>query len=240
MNPPLAVRDYIPVETPMKRSTYYPLMALSVVALTGFYAALLYGLAGRVDLPVYHAYLATIAVLTAFGMLGIDPGLMRERMKPGPDGRDARMIPISKLLLTMHLVIAPLDAGRMHWSTPMPLWLQAVGLVAFAAGLGFATRAMIVNRYFSSVVRLQEDRGHTLIDTGPYALVRHPGYAGIIVGVMGSGFALNSWWSIVPVAIFCLIIIRRLLIEDRFLHEHLEGYPEYAQRVRHRLIPGIW
>ena len=70
--------------------------------------------------------------------------------------------------------------------------------------------------------------------------MRHPGYVGLLVGMTASGFALNSWWSILPVVVFDLLIVRRLLIEDRFLHEQLEGYPEYARRVQYRLIPGVW
>ena len=118
--------------------------------------------------------------------------------------------------------------------------LQGAGFAALGLDADYGLIPVEPGTLPATVVRLQADRGHTLIDTGPYAIMRHPGYAGIMVGVLGSGFALNSWWSFVPVALFIAGIFRRLLIEDRFLHEQLEGYPEYARRVQYRLIPGVW
>ena len=99
---------------------------------------------------------------------------------------------------------------------------------------------MIVNRFFSPVVRIQEERGHHLITEGPYRFIRHPGYAGMLLAFAGVGPALGSWWSLVPLVPVVLLILRRLLIEDRYLHEHLEGYAGYAQRVPYRLLPGVW
>ena len=111
--------------------------------------------------------------------------------------------------------------------------------MAFGAGYGLALWAMLANRFFSSVIRHQVDRGHYVITTGPYRYVRHPGYTGIIVGVLCSGLALGSWLALVPAGVFVLLILRRTVVEDRFLHEHLDGYAEYAGRVPNRLIPGL-
>lgn len=99
---------------------------------------------------------------------------------------------------------------------------------------------MIVNRFFSAVVRLQTDRGHHVVTAGPYRIVRHPGYVGIIVGCMCSPIALGSWLAAVPMVPCLALFVRRTVLEDRFLRENLDGYADYANRVRYRLLPGLW
>ena len=122
----------------------------------------------------------------------------------------------------------------------MPLIVHATGLLAYVGGMGLAVRAIVVNCFFSAVIRIQEERGHRLITDGPYRFVRHPGYAGMLLLCLGSGLALGSWWSLLPMIPVVGLILRRTILEDRYLQEHLEGYVGYAQRVRHRLVPGIW
>jgi protein-S-isoprenylcysteine O-methyltransferase Ste14 len=99
--------------------------------------------------------------------------------------------------------------------------------------------AMVVNRFFSSVVRLQTDRGHHVIDSGPYRVVRHPGYAGIVASAPAGGIVIGSLWSLLPLAVMAVLLLRRLRMEDAFLHRELAGYPDYAKRVRYRLLP-LW
>ena len=99
--------------------------------------------------------------------------------------------------------------------------------------------AMAVNRFFSPVVRLQEERGHRLVTDGPYRYIRHPGYAGILLSAC-VGVALGSWWSLLPLVVAMGLILRRTALEDRFLRASLEGYASYAEQVRYRLVPGIW
>jgi protein-S-isoprenylcysteine O-methyltransferase Ste14 len=96
------------------------------------------------------------------------------------------------------------------------------------------------NRFFSSVVRVQSDRGHRVIDTGPYAVVRHPGYAGLLLGMPLSGVALGSWVGAALGAVLSLLILRRVVFEDGFLRKNLNGYARYADRVRYRVIPHVW
>jgi protein-S-isoprenylcysteine O-methyltransferase Ste14 len=139
-----------------------------------------------------------------------------------------------------HLVIACLDVGRFHWSNSVPRGLQVAALVLFAVSWLLATWAMAVNRFFSSVVRIQDERGHNLVTVGPYRYVRHPGYLGAIIGMPASAIALGSWWSLVPAAVVSLVVFRRLVVEDAFLKDHLDGYRNYMHRVRYRLLPGIW
>ena len=117
---------------------------------------------------------------------------------------------------------------------------MVVVVASVAAGFGLAIWAMLANRFFSPVVRLQEERGHHLITTGPYRFVRHPGYTGTLVSVLCVGPALGSWLASIPMVVFALLILRRARLEDRFLHDKLDGYPAYAQRVRYRLLPGVW
>jgi protein-S-isoprenylcysteine O-methyltransferase Ste14 len=99
---------------------------------------------------------------------------------------------------------------------------------------------MAANRFFSPVVRVQSERGHRVIDVGPYARMRHPGYLGMAVFAPMAALALGSWWALVPAGLYTTLILRRAAVEDRFLHGHLPGYAEYAARVRFRILPGIW
>ncbi|MCZ6835179.1 MAG: isoprenylcysteine carboxylmethyltransferase family protein [Planctomycetota bacterium] len=207
---------------------------------TLIYSGILFGVAGRLDLPTYWAYIAISGVLCIVGFTGIDPGLLRERIRPGQGGKDQIMIPFAKLALTAHLVVSALDVGRYHFSDTIPLALEITGLVLFTLGLALTVYCLVYNKFFSSVVRIQEDRGHTLVSTGPYAIVRHPGYTGMITFMIGSCLALGSWWGGLPAIMFIALILRRLRIEDRFLKTELEGYEAYMQRVRSRLVPCIW
>ena len=107
-------------------------------------------------------------------------------------------------------------------------------------GLALSTYAIIENRYFSSVVRIQHDRGHHVISSGPYRWIRHPGYTGIILTYITVPFFLDSIWSIIPALFLTIILVIRTTMEDKTLQDELEGYLEYAKRVQYRLFPGIW
>lgn len=207
---------------------------------TAILGVFLFPVAGRWDLPWFWAYLSAYGVGTGIALLFLDPGLIKERFKPGKNARDTAIVWIGKILGLVHYVIAALDVGRFHWSDNIPTALQGGAFVLLVVTGGAALRTMIINPFFSSVVRIQKERGHHLISDGPYGIVRHPGYLFISVLMLTSGIALGSWWSAVPMWVLLTLVIRRTLIEDRFLHEHLDGYPQYAQRVRYRLIPGVW
>jgi protein-S-isoprenylcysteine O-methyltransferase Ste14 len=216
---------------------------LGVLAGTAFLAALgavLFGCAGRWDLPFFWAYLGLLeASLVASGLLA-DPGLARERLRPGPGGKDYVTVVVFLPLWLGSFVVAGLDVGRFHWSDSVPPALQAVGLVLFAAAIVVETWAVAVNRFFSSVVRIQRDRGHHVITTGPYRYVRHPGYAGALLLFLGGGLTLGSWLALLLNLAMIPAMIRRTVIEDRSLRHELEGYASYAEKVRYRLIPGVW
>jgi protein-S-isoprenylcysteine O-methyltransferase Ste14 len=172
--------------------------------------------------------------------LVVDPGLIGERVHPGPGGKDyMTAILLGPLWLGQHLV-AGLDVGRLHWIDKVPFVVQIAGLVAVAAGLAVVQWATAVNRFFSSVIRIQRDRGHQVITTGPYHFVRHPGYAAAFVLFLGGGLALGSWLAVLVGVLMCIPILRRTVQEDRTLRQELEGYAQYAERVRYRLFPGVW
>ena len=203
-------------------------------------AVILFGSAGRVDLPWVWALLAIHFCLLTAGFTLMDPTLGSERLRPGPGARDVHLRRLLGLLLVVHLVVAGLDVGRFHWSGRVSAPVRLTALVVYACALSFGMWAMVVNRFFSSAIRLQTDRGHHVIDTGPYRFVRHPGYAGLLVTSVCGGVVIGSWWSLAPLAVAGVIIVRRLLMEDRFLHEQLDGYSTYAARVRYKLVPGLW
>lgn len=135
--------------------------------------------------------------------------------------------------------IAALDDGRFHWC-PVPWWACGVGYVLLFFGTGITTWAEAVNKFFEVTVRIQTERGHTVVETGPYALVRHPGYFGGIFTIIGMALALGSLWALIPAVLASLLLIVRTHWEDQTLQDELNGYKEYTQRVRHRLIPGVW
>lgn len=137
------------------------------------------------------------------------------------------------------LPVAALDDGRFHWF-PVPLWVCGIGYALLLAGMGIATWAESVNKFFELNVRIQTERGHIVIDTGPYAIVRHPGYVGGILTAAGMALSLGSLWALIPAGVGSLVLVIRTQWEDQTLQQELDGYREYTQRVRSRLIPGIW
>ena len=201
-------------------------------------AVVLFGAAGRIDIPLFWAYLGILAAVS-----DIRPLLDRRGPRSGthaagrPPARP-RLYFIF-LLCVAHWTIAGLDR-RFHWSDTVPLSLRIAALAVFAAGLALFIWAMHVNRFFSSVVRIQQDRGHQTVTAGPYRWVRHPGYAGALPAIVASGIALCSWLATALGALGVPLLIWRTIIEDRTLRAELPGYAEYAQQVRWRLLPGVW
>ena len=206
---------------------------------TGALAAILFALAGTWRDPWLWSYLATFVVVGVVAMVNISDDLARERYHPPSSGADRWSLLMIRLIALAHLVVGVLDGARFGWTT-VPSPLRVVGLVGFGLSFLLVVRAMSVNRFFSAVVRVQDDRGHRVVDRGPYARVRHPGYAGMIPAVPFSGLALGSWVSVAIALVYSGLILRRVLFEDRFLHANLDGYRSYARRVPYRLIPGAW
>ena len=172
------------------------------------------------------------------------PGLLAERanFEKASDVKpwDKVLAPLMALSVAFPLIIV---AGLDHhfgWSPAFPAWLNLLGLILIALGYTFAVWALVENRFFSGVVRIQADRGHVVCDSGPYRIVRHPGYAGNILPLAGIVLALGSLWTLIPALAALIIAVVRTALEDRTLQEELPGYREYVRRVRYRLIPGIY
>lgn len=153
---------------------------------------------------------------------------------------DKVLAPLMAVSISFPLVIVAGLDHRYDWSPEIPLWLNALGFILIAFGYAFAAWAFAENRFFYSVVLIQTDRGHVVCDSGPYRLVRHPGYAGSIFPLFGLVLALGSVWTLIPAAVALVISVARTVLEDRTLQEELPGYREYARRVRYRLLPGIF
>lgn len=172
------------------------------------------------------------------------PGLMAER-QDRESARNAKawdkvLAPLMALSIGFPMVIVAGLDHRHAWSPEFSLWLSVTGFVLIALGYAFATWALAENRFFSSVVRIQLDRGHVVCDSGPYRLVRHPGYAGNLPPLLGIVLALDSLWALIPAAVATIITVIRTALEDRTLKEELPGYRDYAKRVRYRLIPYLY
>lgn len=208
-------------------------------------ARILFGLAGRWDLPWLWLAISTLAashLVMIWIVFRCDKDLARERFRPGPGEPlwDNLILKLATLLIFVNLAVGPLDVGRFHWSDSVAIPLRCAGLLGITMGMALMTWAMAVNTFFSKVVRLQEERGHAVIQSGPYRFVRHPGYVGWIVLWTSFNLALGSWLAAGLSLVMAVVIVLRTVLEDRFLHKHLSGYDDYAQRVKWRLIPRVW
>jgi protein-S-isoprenylcysteine O-methyltransferase Ste14 len=177
----------------------------------------------------------------AFVMLPHHREVIEERSKGAQGGKpwDLRLTRLMILPSLGLLVLAGLDQ-RWSWTPPLPLWLRLLGGLLFALGYALLLWAMYTNKYFSQVVRIQKERGHVAVTGGPYRIVRHPGYLGLITSMFGAVFLLDSLFGLACFMLYLVLIILRTRLEDQTLLAELPGYPEYTARTRFRLIPGLW
>jgi protein-S-isoprenylcysteine O-methyltransferase Ste14 len=209
----------------------------------GLIGLLLFGAAGRLDWPAAWLYIAFLLTSTGVNFLlmrGSRRGLIAERAA-GTDktaGWDRRITMFSIPIGFSLYVIAGLD-HRWTWSTP-PAWLNIAGLLLIVGGGVFSNWAMLTNAFFSTGVRIQKERGHHVVDGGPYQFVRHPAYLGWSLSGIGIPLLLGSYWALLPAVLSFLLAVLRTSLEDRFLTAELPGYSDYAARVRYRLLPGLW
>ena len=172
------------------------------------------------------------------------PGLLAERQDTesfqNAKAWDKVLAPLMALSVSFPLVIVAGLDHRFGWSPVFPLGLSVLGFVLTSFGYAVATWALVENRFFSSVVRIQTERGHVVCDGGPYRLVRHPGYAGNTLALVGIVLALGSVWTLIPAAVALIISVIRTALEDQALQNEFAGYRDYGRRVRYRLIPGIY
>lgn len=163
----------------------------------------------------------------------------RSRFQPGTKPWDKALLAVILPAMVAILPVAALDAGRFHGSAT-PFWAVVLGYAAILFGIGATGWAQAVNPYFEPGVRIQSERHQHVIDTGPYRFVRHPGYVAALLLFFGMALALGSLWALVPAALAAAVLVLRTAWEDQLLRAELPGYADYAQRVRWRLLPGIW
>lgn len=171
------------------------------------------------------------------------PDLITERsqymQQENTQSWDKNLAPLMGLGGILVMVVAGLDA-LLDWSPNFSLPVKILALVLILGGYALSSYALIENRFFSGTVRLQTDRGQQVVSSGPYRWMRHPGYAGALLVYLVTPLFLDSALAFLPTLFTAGLYIIRTVLEDRFLQNALDGYLDYAKRVRYRLIPGIW
>jgi protein-S-isoprenylcysteine O-methyltransferase Ste14 len=190
------------------------------------------------------AFLVTFVALNAaaiFYLWHTNPEIVVARSVPhrGTQWWDWVLFSILNALTVAMFPVAAMDDARFHWSA-VPLWLTVVGYLLFLIAMAGIVWVLRVNKFAEPSVRIQADRQHEVVDTGPYAVVRHPFYVAASFMYGGIPLALGSFWALIPAVLAVLALVVRTALEDRMLQDELAGYKEYAGRVRYRLIPGVW
>jgi protein-S-isoprenylcysteine O-methyltransferase Ste14 len=221
-------------------------LVVQVAVWFGFMALLLFGSAGTLHWAAGWWFLLEWAVLGLWLGLWLarhDPALLAERLKPivqrQQSGWDRVFMAYVGVVWTCWLILMGLDAGRFHWSS-MPGWLGVVGALGIFVCIYACRSVFRANSFAAPVVKIQSERGHKVSDTGPYAYVRHPMYAAALPFLAGMPLLLGSWWGLLCAPLLIAGIGYRAVREERMLAEQLDGYAEYATRVRYRFVPYIW
>jgi protein-S-isoprenylcysteine O-methyltransferase Ste14 len=219
-------------------------LVLRVLAVLFFLGLLLFVPAGRLGWPEAWIFIGAYGLFLggyAVWSLLKDPAQLAERSRVAQNvkGWDRVIITAYTLLLLVTFVISGLDAGRFHWA-PVPLPIEIAAWIGQAAAGGLIFWVVATNTYLSRLARIQGDRGQVVVTSGPYRFVRHPMYAGIIVLFICVPISLGSGWGLLPGIAIGLLFVFRTFKEDQMLRHELAGYEAYAQKVRYRLVPGVW
>jgi protein-S-isoprenylcysteine O-methyltransferase Ste14 len=220
---------------------------ISLLILIALMPCVLFLCAGRLDWWEGWAYTANVLIVMISSRALIlikSPDMARERSEAGGKedvkSWDRTLMPLTAIVGPFAAwIVVGLDE-RFGWTPDLPDPIQIAALLVIFLGNNIGTWAMLANRFFSSQVRIQSDRNQTIVSTGPYRFVRHPGYAGGILAWLAGPVFFSSYWSVIPTVIVIALMVVRTALEDRTLMEELPGYREYAQKVRYRLLPGIW
>lgn len=200
--------------------------------------------AGKIDYwqGLVYMILGLIMGTVNYTILRPDSDLLTERSKPGAGTKkwDKTILGLSFLATIAMFITAGLDSGRYHWSPDLHWSLSLIGILLTASGQLLFLLAQKQNKFFSSIVRIQTDRDHTVCDTGLYKIVRHPAYLGSIIQSMGFPLLFGSLWSILPVGLLIILHVTRTYLEDKTLKDELKGYHEYSLSTRYKIIPYVW
>ncbi len=224
----------------MRDRSYLARIVSRWALLTVAFAALLFFAAGTTRVASVRAFVTAFSGLLLLTMLAVDPGLAEERVQAHEGALETGARFAAGFFFLVTVTTAALDVGRLHHSDTVPAGLCLAALALFSAAVALQAWAMIVNPFFSPVIRLQKERGHRPITHGAYQFVRHPGYLGMLFAMPASALALGSWLALIPGFAFSVLIIRRAACEDQFLKVNLPGYTQYAESVQYRLLPGVW
>lgn len=217
---------------------------IRILITTLVFSAILFISAGKAD--YFQGWIFLITNITTslmnFWTIRNDPELMTERSKVGKQAKswDKIILGLSALTYLTIVIIAGLDSGRFQWSPDFHWSIYVLGVALTLTGQIIFLAARKENKYFSTVVSIQTDRGHTVCDTGVYKVVRHPGYAGMTISLAALPLITGSVWSIIPAVVAIILLFIRTYAEDESLKKELTGYNEYTLRTKNRLIPGIW
>jgi protein-S-isoprenylcysteine O-methyltransferase Ste14 len=219
------------------------LIGLTFAAMVAVIAGLIFVLARRLGWTLGWIYVGIVVATLAINLACLmrwNPELIRRRMRLGKGTKtwDKVWSLLFALVMIAIYVVAVIEARDGVSRPPGAAWL--LGVAIFVPGWALVTWSMVVNPFFEKTVRIQTDHGHRVIDTGPYAYVRHPGYVGFAGWLLSTPLLLASAWAFVPALIAVVGFVIRTALEDRTLYAELPGYAEYATRVRFRLIPGVW
>lgn len=226
-----------------------PTPSMSILALKSFirlalFSAFIFVLAGRLDYWQGWFYTASNFVLLALMPLIFKgkEGLIKERTKPGPGmkGFDKVFYIFFIPLAFAIFIVGVLDSGRFMWTPEQPIYMYFLSYAVYFLAMSYLLWAMLENYWFSSVVRIQKDREQKVVSSGPYAHIRHPGYAGGIIMFFAYAGIFGSVWALIPAALCIPLFIIRTYLEDKTLQKELPGYKDYTKKVKFRLIPGIW
>lgn len=208
------------------------------------FSAIFFISAGNIFYFNGYLFLATNLITGIMNYLTIrsNTSLIEERstIKMGAKGWDKRLLAVSAFVYLLNVVVAGLDSGRYHLTPPIPVGVMLTGVFITIIGQVFFLLARSENKFFSSIVRIQTERGHTVCNTGIYKFVRHPGYLGMIISLCGFPMLTASFWSIIPTALAVILLVIRTKMEDSMLQLELQEYKTYALTTRYRLLPKIW
>ena len=221
-------------------------LLIQTIVWFGFMGAIIFSAAGTTKYAGGWLYLGVMVGLSVvLGLHGarVDPALLKERLKPpvqkGQPLADKFFLIPFLIFMFGGMGVMAADAARWHWSL-MPPQVQWTGCGLLLAAILFMYWTMRTNSFAAPVVKIQKDRGQTVITTGPYSMVRHPLYFGALFYIAGTSLVLGSWWGLLMVPILAFLLAIRIGIEEKTLRMGLEGYDDYARRVRWRLVPLIW
>jgi len=208
------------------------------------FSGILFLSAGRIMYLQGWIFLLTNIVTTLMHFFAYpnDNGLIKERSKVKEDAKswDKLLLGISGIIYLTNIITAGLDSGRFHGSPDFGWFAYIPGIFFTISGQVVFLSALRENKFFSSIVRIQKERGHVVVASGIYKMVRHPGYLGMIISLLGIPFITGSLWSLIPTSLAIILLFVRTVLEDKTLINELEGYRQYTMKTRNKLIPWVW